>query len=238
MGIETMGGAVAKVVMRNSAVPLRATEMFSTSVDGQTSITIKVLQGEREMAADCRELGTFFLRGIPRMPAGIPQVRVEFAIDVSGILSVSAVELRSGKRAAVQIVPNFGLSSEEIERIERESLIHARSDMKRHRLADLLANSSLDLHWINRQFVKHAEKLEPEDRRALGEAIETLRGFVERAKADTAGGLRETEAVDANAFQRAKEALDRASMRLHEISITESLKQGPAIGGGSGHAPA
>ncbi len=217
LGIETMGGAVAKVVMRNSAVPLRATEMFSTSVDGQTSITLKVLQGEREMAADCRELGTFYLRGIPAMPAGIPQVRVEFAVDVSGILSVAAVELRSGKRAAVQIVPNFGLSSEEIERIERESLVHARSDMKRHRMADLVANCSLDLHWIDRQFVRHGEKLEAEDRRVLAAAIETLRGYLSRARADA-------EAVDANAFQQAKEAMDRASMRLHEISITESLR--------------
>jgi len=217
MGIETVGGAVAKVVMRNSAVPLRATEMFSTSVDAQMSITLKVLQGEREMAADCRELGTFYLRGIPAMPAGIPQVRVEFAVDVSGILSVSAVELRSGKRAAVQIVPNFGLSGEEIERIERESLVHARSDMKRHRMADLVANSALDLHWIDRQFVRHGAKLEAEDRRALAEAIDTLRGYLARARADA-------EAVDADAFQGAKETLDRASMRLHEISIVESLR--------------
>ena len=221
MGIETLGGAVAKVVMRNSAVPLRAKEMFSTSIDSQTSITLKVLQGEREMAADCRELGTFYLRGIPPMPAGIPQVRVEFAVDVSGILSVSAVELRSGKRAAVQIVPNFGLSSEEIERIERESVVHARSDMKRHRMADLVANSSLDLHWIDRQFVRHGEKLEAKERQVLSDAIANLRGFVERAKRQVALG---EAGVDADAFAAAKESLDRASMRLHEISITESLR--------------
>ena len=231
MGIETIGGAVAKIVMRNSAVPLRATEMFSTSVDAQSSITLKVLQGEREMAADCRELGTFYLRGIPPMPAGIPQVRVEFAIDVSGILSVSAVELRSGKRAAVQIAPNFGLSSEEIDRIERESVLHARSDMKRHRMADLVANSSLDLHWIQRQVTRHGEKLEPDNRRALSDAITRLREFVDRAKAAAAATEpaktvegAEAAGIDANAFTAAKEALDLASMRLHEISITESLK--------------
>src|SRR6185436_1613855 len=95
LGVETVGGAVAKLVMRNSTVPAKATEMFSTSVDGQTSIRLSVYQGEREMAADCRLLGQFNLAGIPPMPAGIPQVRVEFAVDASGVLTVSAVEQRS-----------------------------------------------------------------------------------------------------------------------------------------------
>jgi len=222
LGLETTGGAMAKLVLRGSTVPCRASEMFSTSVDGQTSITLTVLQGEREMAADCRTLGTFYLRGIPPMPAGIPQLRVEFAIDTGGILSVTALEQRSGKRLAVQIVPNHGLTQQEVERIEQESFTHARSDMQRHRVADLLANSKLDLHWIGRQHTKHADKLDAASRAGLDLAIAELKRFVELAT--TASRGEHTSMLDANAMQRAKEELDRASMRLHEIAIAESIK--------------
>ena len=95
LGVETVGGAVAKLVIRNSTVPARATEMFSTSVDGQSSIRLSVYQGEREMAADCRKLGEFHLRGLPPMPAGIPQLEVQFLVDANGVLNVSAHERRS-----------------------------------------------------------------------------------------------------------------------------------------------
>jgi len=218
LGIETVGGAVAKLIMRNSTVPARATERFSTSVDGQTSIKLHVLQGEREMAADCRSLGTFHLSGIPPMPAGLPKLVVEFLVDANGILSVSAVEERSGKRASLQVVPSHGLTREEVERMEAESIQHAREDMTRHRVVDLVANSKLDLHWIDRQFARHGQKLEPADRRRLEAAIGALRDFVGRAEADWSS-------VDPNEFHRAKEELDRASVRLHEISIAESLKE-------------
>lgn len=217
LGLETVGGAVAKLIFRNSATPCRASEMFSTSVDGQTSIKLSVLQGEREMAADCRLLGTFHLRGIPPMPAGIPQVRVEFAVDANGVLSVSAVEQRSGKRAAVQIVPNHGLSAEEVERIELESFKHAREDMTRHRIADLIANSALDLHWINRQFKQHAPKLETASREQLETAVTRLSELTTAARQDW-------RSVSADEFHKVKEALDRASMRLHEVAIAESLR--------------
>jgi molecular chaperone DnaK (HSP70) len=129
LGIETQGGAVAKLIMRNSPVPARATETFSTSVDGQVSIKLNVLQGEREMAEDCRSLGEFHLAGLPPMPAGIPQLEVEFLVDANGVLNVSATEKRSGKRAGIQIVPNHGLTADEVDRMEAESLVHAREDM-------------------------------------------------------------------------------------------------------------
>ncbi|MGH7133895.1 MAG: Hsp70 family protein, partial [Phycisphaerales bacterium] len=217
LGIETVGGAVAKLIVRNSTVPTAATEMFSTSVDGQTSIKLHVLQGEREMAADCRSLGAFHLSGIPAMPAGIPQLEVRFGVDANGVLSVSAVERRSGKRAAIQIVPNHGLSREEVERIERDSFAHAREDMTRHRIVDLVSNSKLDLHWIGRQMQSHADKLEPAARAAIEAAIEKLRAMVAAAESDW-------ESVDADEFHKSKEGLDRASVRLHEVSIAESLK--------------
>lgn len=217
LGIETVGGAVAKLVMRNSTVPTRAKEMFSTSVDGQTSIRIQVLQGEREMAEDCRSLGVFHLRGIPPMPAGIPQVEVEFAVDSNGVLNVSAVERRSGRRMAVQIIPNHGLTREEVDRMERESLTHARDDMTRHRVVDLVVNSKLDLRWIGDRITKFGHLLDEAYRTELKERAEGLERLVGAGEADW-------RSVDPNAFHAAKEALDRLSVRLQEISITESLR--------------
>src|SRR5690606_31530509 len=136
--VETAGGAVAKIIMRNSAVPARATEMFSTSVDGQVSIKLNIVQGEREMAADCRSLGEFHLRGLPPMPAGVPQLEVAFNVDANGVLDVTAHERRSGKRASLQVIPNHGLTRDEVDRMEAEGFEHARADMQQHRVVDLI----------------------------------------------------------------------------------------------------
>ncbi len=217
LGIETQGGAVAKLITANSTVPARATEMFSTSVDGQTSIKLAVYQGEREMAEDCRLLGEFHLAGLPPMPAGIPQLEVEFLVDASGVLNVNAHEKRSGKRAQLQVVPNHGLTRSEVEAIERDSLTHAREDMTRHRIVDLIVNSKLDLKWIGERFDRFADKLDAAYRDELSSKIETLRGFVQNADTDW-------KSVDANEFANAKQGLDEASVRLQEVSITESLK--------------
>ena len=218
LGVETVGGAVAKLIVRNSPVPARASERFSTSVDGQTNIRLHVLQGEREMAEDCRSLGTFELRGIPPMPAGIPKLLVTFLVDANGVLTVSAVEERSGKRAGLQIVPNHGLTEDEVERIERESFTHAKEDMRRHRVVDLVTNARLDLKWIGERLGRYGAKLGDDERVALESAIETLRGFVARAESDW-------RSVDPNAFYAAKDTLDRASVRLQEIGIAESLRE-------------
>ena len=237
LGIETVGGAVSKLIVRNSSVPARAREMFSTSVDNQTSIRLRVLQGEREMAEDCRELGVFHLRGIPPMPAGIPQVEVEFFIDAGGVLRVAAHERRSGKRAQIQIVPNHGLTREEVDRIERESFLHARTDMNRHRVVDLMVNSKLDLKWIGERLDRYKDLLEPAYRDSLAARLDALRNFVAQAEA-------RWDAVDPNAFHQAKEALDRESVRLQEIGIAESLRaegrrvvDPPQTGGRSGAGP-
>jgi molecular chaperone DnaK (HSP70) len=217
LGIETAGGAVAKLIMRNSTVPARATEMFTTSVDGQRSIKIHVLQGEREMVEHCRSLGVFDLRGLPPMPAGVPQLEVEFLVDAGGVLRVTATERRTGKRAELQVVPNHGLTREEVGRIEAESLTHAREDMTRHRVVDLVVNGRLDLKWIGEQLERHGAVLEPEYRAELEGKIAALRDLVARADADWRG-------VDPNALHRAKEDLDRASLRLQEVAITASLR--------------
>ncbi len=217
LGIETRGGAVAKLIMRNSPVPARATEMFSTSVDGQTSIKLNVVQGEREMAEDCRSLGEFHLKGLPPMPAGIPQVEVEFLVDANGVLNVSAHEKRSGKRAGIQIIPNHGLTPEEVDRIEAESFAHAREDMTRHRVVDLVVNSRLDLKWIGERLDRYGDKLEPGYR-------DELRGLVEQLTRMTEQADRDWTSVDPDTFARLKHTLDTRSVRLQEVGIAESLK--------------
>jgi molecular chaperone DnaK (HSP70) len=220
LGIETANGAFAKIVMRNAPIPAAGHEMFSTQVDSQTSIKLHVLQGEREMAADCRSLGEFHLGGIPPMPAGIPQLRVDFTVDANGLLTVSALERRSGKRLLVQVVPHHGLSRDEVDRIERESFANARTDMARHRIADLLANSRLDLLWINKQLAATGSLIDTEQRKAVEHAAAVLQGFVNAASGE---GI---ATVDPDAFHAAKEALDRASIPLHEASIKRSLAGG------------
>ncbi|MEM1166481.1 MAG: Hsp70 family protein [Planctomycetota bacterium] len=226
LGLETVGGAVAKLITSGSTVPARATERFSTGVDGQTSIKLNIVQGEREMVADCRSLGEFHLRGIPPMPAGIPQLEVEFLVDANGVLSVSAVEQRSGERAELQVVPNHGLTREEVERMETESLEHARDDMTQHRVIDLVVNAELDLKWIGERLDAVAGELEAERVTALRSMMTELRVMITAARADW-------RAVDANVFAALKQRLDEASMRVHELSIARTLS-----GASRGRAPA
>ncbi len=218
LGIETVGGAVAKLVMRNSPMPARAHERFSTSKDGQTSVRIHVLQGERELAEHCRSLGTFDLRGIPPMPAGIPQIEVAFAIDQNGVLSVTAVERRSACEASIQVVPSYGLTQEEVERIERESLENARADMTLHRVIDLRVHSELDLKWIGEALARVRTALDPSYVAELERAMSDVR---ERCDA----AARDPRSVEPDAFNAAKQALDRLSMKVHETAIADTLRR-------------
>jgi len=220
LGIETVGGAVAKLVMRNASIPTRATEMFSTSVDGQANVLIHVLQGERELVRDCRPIARFDLRGIPPMPAGIPQIEVEFLVDENGVLAVTAAERRSGRRASVQVVPTYGLTPEDVDRMERESFAHAREDMRAHRVVDLVANSRLDLKWIGDALERVRGALEPAYVAEVEESIMRLKGHVAAADLVRVRELGKTLA-------RAKEALDRLSVRVHEVAIARSLADFP-----------
>jgi len=217
LGIETVGGTIAKLIMRNSPVPARAVEKFSTSKDGQTAVRIHVLQGERELAEHCRSLGTFDLRGIPPMPAGIPQVEVAFTVDQNGVLAVSAVEKRSGREASIQVVPSYGLTQDEVERIERESLEHARTDMTLHRVIDLRVHSELDLKWIGEALARVRLQLEPSYVGELEAAMADVRARCEAA-------ARDPRSVEPNGFHAAKQNLDRLSMRVHEVAIAQSLR--------------
>lgn len=217
LGIETVGGAVAKLLMRNTSIPATAREHFSTSKDGQTSVRVHVVQGERELVEHCRSLGTFDLRGIPPMPAGIPQIDVRFSVDHNGVLSVTAREKRSGQEASIQVVPSFGLTEEEVARMEKESVAHAREDMTLHRVIDLRVHAELDLKWIGEALGRIRDRLEVAYVDELERAMQGVRELCERAARDPRG-------VDADGFHRAKQALDVLSMRVHEASIAQSLR--------------
>ena len=136
LGIEVAGGVTDKIILRNSTIPASATQHYTTQVDGQTSVAIHVLQGERELAKDCRSLARFDLKGIPSMPAGLPRVEVRFMIDANGILHVSAREQRSGKEAEISVQPSYGLTDEQVEGMILDSFDYAEEDFRQRQLIE------------------------------------------------------------------------------------------------------
>jgi len=211
LGIETMGGAAGKLILRNTRVPCRAREMFTTFVDGQTNIRINVLQGERELARDCRSLGEFELRDIPPMPAGLPKIEVTFLIDQNGILNVSAKELRSGKEAGIQVVPAHGLTKDEVDRMEIESYTHAREDMTAHRLIDLRNQVAFDTHKAEQALARAGAALPAEERHRIEAAMASLRQLAETC-------------TDADELHKALDAFGKMTIHLAEVNITAVLK--------------
>src|SRR6202020_1897511 len=136
LGIEALGGVVAKIIQRNSTIPASAIEHFTTGVDGQTNVAIHVLQGERELAKDCRSLARFDLKNIPPMVAGLPRIEVKFLIDANGILHVSAREQRSGKEAEVEVKPTYGLTDEQVESMILASFDFAEQDIEQRQVIE------------------------------------------------------------------------------------------------------
>src|SRR5277367_5681510 len=136
LGIESLGGGVVKIIHRNSTIPESATEHFTTGVEGQTNVAIHVVQGERELAKDCRSLARFDLKGIPPMPAGLPRIEVKFLLDANGILHVSAREARSGKEAEIEVQPSYGLTDEQVESMILESFDYAEEDFQKRQVIE------------------------------------------------------------------------------------------------------
>jgi len=211
LGIETLGGAVGKLIMRNSTVPCQATETFSTYVDGQTSVDIHVLQGERELAKDCRSLGKFQLAGVPPMPAGAPRVQVTFLLDANGILDVSARELRSGKAASVQITPAHGLTRDEVDSMVRDSYAHAVEDLTVHRLIDLRNESARILGAIEKALQAAGRVLSDQQRQTLDAAVADLKAKM--------------EGDDCDAVYEAMSAANDAAMPLTEAQMDDVLSK-------------
>ncbi|HJM40368.1 MAG TPA: Fe-S protein assembly chaperone HscA [Planctomycetota bacterium] len=172
LGIETVGGTVSKLVHRNSPIPCRATEGFTTFVDGQSAVKFHVVQGERELVADCRSLGEFILKGVPPMPAGLPKIGVEFTLDADGILRVKAKEERSGAAASIEIKPKHGLTDEEVESMLKCAWENAESDMQARRVSDLKTELETVLRSVRKNISLAERELSSNHWTRLREAIE------------------------------------------------------------------
>ncbi|MEW6209120.1 MAG: Fe-S protein assembly chaperone HscA [Acidobacteriota bacterium] len=186
LGIETMGGVVAKIINRNSTIPASASEMFTTWVDNQTGIDIHVLQGEREMAEDCRSLAQFTLKGIPPQPAGMPRIEVKFLIDANGILTVSARDLRTGREQSIEVKPSYGLTDEQVERMLMESMEFAEEDFRKRLVIEARNEAELVLKAAEKAMASEARGLISEEEsaeiaRAIAELQEAVRGEDHRA---------------------------------------------------------
>lgn len=212
LGIETLGGAVAKLILRNTRVPCQATEMFTTFIDGQTSIKLTVLQGERELAKDCRSLGEFELRGIPPMAAGSPKVQVTFLIDQNGILHVSAKEQRSGKEASIQVIPAHGLTRDEVRQMEKDAYAHALEDFKVHRLIDVRNQVTFDTTKTEQALAKVGATLDPAVGSRIIDAMASLRQLAQTTD-------------DAELLYQTLQDFDRLTIPLAEHAVAQALKE-------------
>jgi molecular chaperone DnaK len=174
LGIETLGGVMTKLIQKNTTIPTRANETFSTAEDDQTAVTVHVLQGERERAADNKSLGRFNLEGIPAGPRGTPQVEVTFDIDANGILNVSAKDKASGKEQSIVIKASSGLSEDEVQRMVRDAVVHADEDRKLHELVQARNQADALIHSTRKSMEAAGDKLDAGSRSAIESAIKAL----------------------------------------------------------------
>jgi molecular chaperone HscA len=175
LGVEMMGGVVEKIILRNSTIPASATQQFTTYADGQTGMVVHVLQGERELARDCRSLARFTLKGIPPMPAGLARVEITYAVDADGILAVSAKEITTGIEQKIQVKATYGLSEEEVERILVESIEHAGEDVAERFLVEWRIEGERIIQSLESAFQVDGELLTPDERAAIEKRIQGLR---------------------------------------------------------------
>src|SRR6185295_2952788 len=175
LGIETMGGLVSKLIHRNSTIPASATETFTTAVEGQRNVLIHVLQGEREMAKDCRSLARFDLKEIDPMPAGMARIEVRFLIDANGILNVTARDARTGKEQSVDVKPSYGLTDEQVESMIRESYEKAEQDFKDRQVREMRVEADAILAAVDKAKRSDAYfELDDDERKAIELAINEL----------------------------------------------------------------
>ena len=210
LGIEALGGVVAKIIQRNSTVPASATEHFTTGVDGQTNVAIHVVQGERELAKDCRSLARFDLKGVPPMVAGLPRIEVKFLIDANGILKVSAREQRSGQAAEIDVKPTYGLTDEQVETMILDSFDNAEQDIterqgieaknEAHTILDALEKAKKQPAWQQLSFAE----------------LEYITAGVDELKASVQGG-------DYKIIRQAIERLDKNTRRLAELMMDSAV---------------
>jgi Fe-S protein assembly chaperone HscA len=210
LGIEVAGGVTDKVILRNSTVPASATQYYTTQVDGQANVAIHVLQGERELARDCRSLARFDLKGVPPMPAGMPRIEVKFLIDANGILRVSAREQRSGREAEIDVQPSYGLTDEQVENMLLESFDYAEEDFRQRQIIEARREANTILTALSKGKKNPAwQELTTEERRN----VETLEKSLVAVK----------DGDDYHAIRGGIDALNDATMHLAELMMDSAV---------------
>ncbi|MEC9491283.1 molecular chaperone DnaK [Flexistipes sp.] len=175
LGIETMGGVMTKIIPRNTTIPTKKSQVFTTAADNQTSVTVHVLQGEREMSADNKSIGRFDLVGIPPAPRGVPQIEVTFDIDANGIMNVSAKDLGTGKEQSIRITASSGLSEEEVDRMVKEAEANAEADKKKKELAELRNQADTLVYSTEKSLKDHGDKVDAETKENIEKALDELK---------------------------------------------------------------
>ncbi len=228
LGIETLGGVFTRLIERNTTIPTRKSQVFSTAEDGQTAVTIRVFQGEREMASDNKPLGQFDLVGIPPSPRGLPQIEVTFDIDANGIVNVSAKDKATGKEQQVRIQASGGLSEADIDRMVKEAEVHADDDKARKELVEAHNNAEGLIHATEKNLQEFGDKVGADEKSAIEEAVNELKAVKDED--------------DVEAIKAKTEALGQASMKLGEAMYKAQQEEGAdsaedAAGGGEDAAP-
>src|SRR6187399_947857 len=221
LGIETLGGVFTRIIERNTTIPTKKSQVFSTAEDNQNAVTIRVFQGEREMAADNKPLGQFDLMGIPPAPRGMPQVEVTFDIDANGIVNVSAKDKATNKEQQIRIQASGGLSEADIDKMVKDAEIHAAEDKKRRELVEAKNQADSLIHSTEKAMAEHGDKVDAADKTAIEAGLAELKTALQGEDKDT--------------IKAKTDALAQASMKLGEAMYQAS--QGQAAGGGGGGGP-
>ena len=225
LGIETLGGVMTKLIEKNTTVPTKKSQVFSTAADNQPAVSIHVLQGEREMAQYNKTIGRFELADIPPAPRGVPQIEVTFDLDANGILSVSAKDLGTGKEQSIRITASSGLSEAEIERMKKDAELHADEDKKRKELVEARNNADSMIHMTTKTLQELGDKVDAATKGSVEQEIEKLKKTM--------------EGEDTAAIKSATESLTQASHKLAEMMYAQASQQGAgAAGGGAAGAGA
>ena len=211
LGIETLGGVFTRLIDRNTTIPTRKSQVFSTAEDNQNAVTIRVFQGEREMAADNKMLGQFDLMGIPPAPRGVPQIEVTFDIDANGIVNVSAKDTATGKEQQIRIQASGGLSDEDIESMVQDAESHAEEDKKRRETVDVRNNADSLIHTTEKNLSEFGEKISSEDKTQVESALSELKSAI--------------DGDDPDIIKAKSEALAQVSMKLGEAMYKASQEE-------------